>query len=285
MNTTTNSPIKKRPVDFLRDVYNSRKERNPAYSISAFARDLGISVSLLSRVFSGARPLSLKLAVQISSALDLNDGDSQVLLLSVIQNSSKTAKISKKIRIKLEQQESTNKQINSSSFFTTVEIEQFKALSSWYHLAILNLTSIDGFKSDVGWVAKTLGISTGEARAAIERLISIGLLNEEGDQLKRTQKNFYFKTHKSEFAIRKFHEQMIAKATEELKKTSNYDFQNRLINGITFACGAEQIEIIKDKINRLEDEILELTSHGERKSVYQMNIQFFPLSKREEQEQ
>jgi uncharacterized protein (TIGR02147 family) len=276
----TQISVQRSAVEFIRQLYGERNERNPSYSLAAFSRDLGISASLLSRVMSGTRPISLKLAMQISTALDLDESESKTLMLSVLQSSSKRAKISKKVRAKLEKELSSTPSDRSGLFFTTVEIEQFKAMASWYHLAILNLCATEGFINDATWIAQKLGISSVEARDAVERLITIGLLKETEDKVERTKKSFYIKTKKSEFAVRKFHQQMIGKATEELNDASEEAFQRRLINGITFTCDDEHIELIKEKIDRLENEILALVEGEKRKSVYQMNIQFFPLTKR-----
>ena len=279
LNKNTAAQMKRSPVDFLRDLFSTRRERNSSYSMSAFARDLGVSSSLLSRVLSGSRPMTLKLAMQISTALDLDEAKSNAMVLSVIQSSSKSAKISKKVRAKLENELSKSASQDSGPLYTSVEIERFKTMASWHHLAILNLTTIEGFKNDPVWIAKKLGILAVEAQEAVERLIAVGLLSENETTLQRTKQNFYIKTQRSEFAIRKFHEQMIAKANDQLKNTSDVDFQRRLINGTTFACGPEHLETIKEKIDRLQDEILALVSTGAREDVYQMNVQFFPLTK------
>ncbi|MGK5085053.1 TIGR02147 family protein [Bdellovibrionota bacterium FG-1] len=270
----------KRPADYLLEVFQSRRERNPSYSMSAFARDLGASVSLLSRVLSGTRPMTLKFAAQVSEALALKEPESNVLLLSVLQASSKNAKISMKVRARLERKVAEAVATNQAATYTTLEIEQFRAMANWHHLAILNLVTLDDFQSQPAQIAHRLGITTAEARSAIERMIAIGLLQEDPEgRLRRTRQSFYVKTNRSEFAVRKFHQQMIEKASQELQKTSDADFSRRLINGITFACAPEHLELIKDKIDRLQDEILALTQDGAKDSVYQMNVQFFPLTK------
>ncbi|MBC7693037.1 MAG: TIGR02147 family protein [Methylotenera sp.] len=279
-----NTPLQRSPADFLRDLFKARRERNPHYSSSAFARDLGMSSSLLSRIFGGSRPVSLKLAMQISTALDLVENESNAFILSVIQNSSRNAKISKRVRAKIEQNLEGMKKDTTSTLYTTVEIERFKAMASWHHLAILNLVTLDEFESNPNWMAKQLGISTLDVQDAIERMLAIGLLSENEGVLSRAQKNFYVRTNRSEVAVRKFHDQMISKASAELKRTDDADFHSRLINGITFTCGEEHIEVIKEKIDRFEDEILALVSTGSKKSVYQMNVQFFPLTKNKKKE-
>ncbi|MFY7992087.1 MAG: TIGR02147 family protein [Bacteriovoracaceae bacterium] len=270
--------VSQNPANTLKQAYLLRKERNHSYSLNAFAQDLGVSKSFLSRVLSGERPVSMKLAIQISVALDLNEAESRSLLFSVIQFSSKNAKISKKVkaRIQKEFKESSNNPI----IYTTIDLERFKVMSHWYHFALINLTRVKGFRSTPTWIAKKLGITVIETRDAIERLISLGLMREVNGSLKASSDQFLnVKTQKSNLAIRNFHEQMIAKARDELKKTSTDAFNHRLINGITFTCTKDQIEMIKNKIDQFQDEILTLTGSVEGEELYQMNVQLFPLLK------
>jgi len=73
--------------DFLTTIFNERKEKNPRYSLRAFARSLGVSSGQLSEILSGKRPLSHKLARRISIALALTDEESQKLIHLVSQQS------------------------------------------------------------------------------------------------------------------------------------------------------------------------------------------------------
>lgn len=272
-----NTTPTRKPAELLREVFLTRKERNPAYSQAAFARDLGTSVALLSRVMSDQRPMSLKFGLQVTTALGLSEQESNALLYSILKNSSKKAKISARVRHRLENDFNSQSDSNGP-VYTTVEIERFKAMSQWYHLAILNLTTVEGFDPSPRWIARALGISNAEAAGASERLVALGLLNETEGTLNRTKEHFYIKTQKSEGAMRKFHSQMIEKASNELTNADDEQFKRRLINSITFSCGPEHIEAIKDRINRCQDEILALVGTGKKTSVYQMNAQFFPLS-------
>lgn len=266
-----------RIVNLLKEIFFERRERNKAYSLSSFARDLGISKSVLSRVLSSDRPVSVKLAMHLMAVLEVEEIESKRILLSVIQSQSANAKISKKLKEKLEKELVSAKQKNSPQY-STVEIEQFKAMCTWYHLAILNLIEVKAFKNSPLWIAKRLGISSTEARDAIERLIALGLMAEKDNKLERTKKSLFIQTNRSEFAIRKFHQQMITKALDELENTQQKRFEKRLINGITFTCTEEQIPLIKKKIDQLQDEILSLTSENKPDDVFQLNMQFFPLS-------
>ncbi|WP_413291098.1 helix-turn-helix transcriptional regulator [Bdellovibrio sp. HCB337] len=77
----------KTAADYLICIFNERKEKNPRYSLRAFARSLGVSSGQLSEILSGKRPLSHKLARRISIALALTEDESQKLIFLVSQQS------------------------------------------------------------------------------------------------------------------------------------------------------------------------------------------------------
>lgn len=268
----------KKASDLIKDFYQNRRERNAAYSLSAFARDVGISVSVLSRTLNGKRPVSLKLGLQISAALDLPKNKHQALLAAILASSKSTAKISRKLREQLEHEVSSQQEQRSQA---TLEVDQFKAISQWYHLAILNLARLQGFTADPVIIGKRLGIESMEAKSALERLMDLGLLEKKGATYKRTKKSLFVKTKNSHLAVRKFHSQMIEKALQELKEDSAESFERRVINGTTLACSQTQLETIKEKITTFQQELIGyLINSPERPdSVYQINVQFFPLTR------
>lgn len=77
----------KTAADYLISIFNERKDKNPRYSLRAFARSLGVSSGQLSEILSGKRPLSHKLARRVSIALALTDQESQKLVHLVSQQS------------------------------------------------------------------------------------------------------------------------------------------------------------------------------------------------------
>ncbi|MGE3609039.1 MAG: TIGR02147 family protein [Bacteriovoracaceae bacterium] len=269
-------------LDILKNIYLGRKKLNRNYSLTSFARDLGISKSVLSRILSNERNVSVKLCIHLTTVLNFEENQAKRILLKVVQSQTKNAKVSKKFKDQLEKEVLRKGKISNRPTYSIVEIEQFKAMASWQHLAIINLIDLKTFKNSPAWIAKRLGISIIEARDALDRLIGLGLILESEGILKRSKKNFFIQTTKSEIAIRNFHEQMIQKAIDELKETTQKRFEQRLINGITFTCSEEQIHIIKQKIDQLQDEILELTSNSEAENLYQLNMQFFSLLKNEQ---
>jgi len=77
----------KTAAEYLIFTFNERKEKNPRYSLRAFARSLGVSSGQLSEILSGKRPLSHKLARRIAIALALTEEETQKLIFLVSQQS------------------------------------------------------------------------------------------------------------------------------------------------------------------------------------------------------
>ena len=275
-------------VEVLRSIFVERKNKNAHYSMNAFARDLDLSPSLLSRILNGSRALTLKQGLHLSAILDFSQAETNQFILSIVEGATKNAKISKRIRDQIQkngaQVETATHLQASSPLYTNFDVERFKTISRWYHLPILNLTFVKGFKNDPSWIARRLGITRAEAQEALERLLELGFLEETSDgAIKKTQANLFFKTERSEAAMRQFHQQMIEKAKLELNKTESADFDERLINSITFACAPEHLKLLKKKIDEFQDEVLALTKSGPHQEIYQLNCQLFPLTKKDTQ--
>jgi uncharacterized protein (TIGR02147 family) len=281
----TKTATRRTSVEVLRSIYADRKAKNEHYSLNAFARDLGLSRPLVSRILSGARSLTLKQGMHIAAVLGFTQSETNLFLLGIVEAAASTAKISKKIRETI-QNNASAAVAGSTSFesplYVNYDVERFKTIAQWYHVAIMNLTFTEGFNTDVSWIAGRLGISVPETRSAVDRLLELGFLEETLDgSIRKSQANLYFKTEKSEVAIREHHSQMIEKAQAELKKTDAEDFARRLINSITFSCDPSHLALFQKKINEFQDEVLALAKTGNHQDVYQLNCQLFPLTKKQ----
>ncbi len=264
-------------LEQLREFYEERKERNGSYSLSAYARDLGISTSNLSRTLNGRRPVSLKMGLQVSAALGLDENDHKKLVAAILSASSKTAKISVKLRKDLEHQISEHRPVRADR----LEIDQFQSMAQWYHLAILNLARLPGFKADPVTISNRLGISSIEAQTALDRLQKLNLLSMTSGTLKRTSKSIYVKLPNSHLAVRSFHSQMIMKALAALEDGSQDKFQERHITGTTITCSQSQLEVIKEKADKFHADVIQFLEKSSTTpdSVYQLNTQLFSLTK------
>lgn len=138
----------------------------------------------------------------------------------------------------------------------------------------------EDFQSDTHWIARRLGILKGDVDEALNVLNKLDLIEQSTNGWVKKSKKIRFPTVRSQAEIRNFHRQMIEQALKELNcKTTSQDFERRMISGITFSCNPKKIKKIKQKLNLLIHEIANSAMEGSCTEVYQINLQFFPLTK------
>lgn len=272
------TPVTESPIDFLAGHFLKRKEKNPSYSMRAFARDIGISPPQLSRIMSRQRELTYRQMSLISDALGLSERESNFWVTQVILKAQKNAKIP--VALRKRAQISGLKGKKPLLKISPLSVEKFKVISQWYHFAILELTFLKDFDSNPEWIAASLGITVLEASAAIDRMIEIGLLEvtPEG-QLKKTHSTFMVNTERSEPEIRKYETTMIERAKAEVQKTQQQEWENRVINSITFPSNPESIPELKAALAEFQKKIFTMIKGHEFEQVYHFGFQLYPVSK------
>ena len=254
--------------NIIREEFLKRKRKNPAYSTRAFARDAGLSQAYVSYLLSGRRQLPPKRALEVSLRLNLTDSDRTRFLASIFGITSGRESLPR------EWSEASDR-LDS----TLLTIDHFKAVSSWYHLALLDLISLKQFKPTFRWAAKALGITEIEVRDAAERLARLKLLSIEKGKWKKIHSHLRVSPNRSTDAVRTFHKQMISKSLEALDLTSSADFDRRCITGIMFGIDPKKLPEAFDLIEDFKEKMAKLLTSGEATDLYQMNIQLFSLLK------
>lgn len=254
--------------NILTTYFERKKLNNPKYSLRALARDLDLSASYVSQVMTGKKTLSESRIKDFVRVLELDD-------IAVIQL---------RRSMNLDQDYSgkpiSGDDLNFLSKYSPLEEKKYHILSDWYNIAIMDLTTTIGFQSDPHWIAKRLGLSVLEVEIALERLLEAKLIMKKDGAYIKSENKMRLPTSRSKQIIRKFHKQMIEKAYQELHhNTSEDDFRARLITGATFAIKKDQIEDIQKHIHEKLYEIGELSAKENCDELYQLNIQFFPLTK------
>ena len=238
----------------LRNEYRKRKEQNPSYSLRQFAKRLSIPSGRLSEVISGKRPVTEGLALKIISGLDLDPSLSQTIV-DVARLGTKAAQ--KPMRL--------------------VEDETFVAISDWYHYAILSLVETSQFRSDPEWIAERLGVDITLIRAAIERLLFIGLLKLEGKELKLGQITTETTSDLKSLALRKSHRQSLEQAINAI---DDVPVELRDITSITMAINVGKLPLAKKIIKDFRKSLCDLLEKGTaRHEVYNLNVQLVPVTK------
>jgi uncharacterized protein (TIGR02147 family) len=246
--------------DQLKSELARRKIINPSYSLRAFAKKLDLSPAYLSKVFNDERTLSVKAAGEIAQKLGYSEGESLDFCKLVA---------GQRIPTVLEEKSSLDSVLLS--------LDRFELIADWYHYALLVLTECKDFKAEPSWIADQLSITKKSAADAINRLLRLGLIKKAQGRFKKVDKTIATPTDQVSRALRSFHSQMIAKAGEAIEQQ---DIQDREISGITLAIGPEQLVLAKKEIKKFQMKMARLLKTQEASEVYQLNVQFFRLSKK-----
>ncbi|MEW6057233.1 MAG: TIGR02147 family protein, partial [Bdellovibrionota bacterium] len=251
---------------WLEGELTKRCEKNPKYSLRAFARTLGLSPSQLSRILSGKRPLSVPTADQIAFRLGLPPQARSQLLSLVVNQERALGGRSKKDR----------KTQDDPSSSLVLSLDAFAVISAWYHYAITELTQVEDFKSQPRWIASRLGITIAEANAAVKRLVRLGVLSKDHEgNFKKTADSVATTNEIRSSGLRKFHKQILQKAMESLEEI---ELEKRDVTAITMAIDPKNLPKTKQKIQKFRKTLCSQLEKGRPTEVYTRSIQLFPLT-------
>lgn len=242
---------------WLSEQLDARKRKNPAYSLRAFARSLNVPPASLSQILLGKRPLTLKNALRMADRLELAPPERQAFLSSVVWQGTQ------------------NEQKPGVKQYTELEAETFAIISDWYHYAILSLGEIKPNFSEPKWIAKQLGITQIEARGALNRLFKLGFLKKVGRGFTQATPCLDIQSSSKVMALRKYHRQNLTLAEKALE---DEPIPARDFNSMTMAIDPDLIPEAKEAIRKFRDEISNILERGNRRRVYTLAIQLFPIS-------
>lgn len=232
-----------------------RCEENPKYSLRSFATTLGISHTLLSLVISGKRSPSRKLQRRIRELLGPETMAAAATPLTDPQHQGKAHVVR----------------------YEQIALDSFSLISEWHHYAILSLLEIADAKFESRWIAKRLGITQAQAKLAMERLQRMGLVAKIQGRWKQSVNPIRVENEISTSATRKFHRQLLAKATESLESDP---MEMRDFSSTTIAMDPKLVPYAKERIRKFRRELSdELERSDTPKEVYHLSVQLFPLSK------
>jgi uncharacterized protein (TIGR02147 family) len=272
METTTSST---EIVQRIRSELLERKNKNPLYSLRAFARDLGLSPSHLSRMLSGERLLSPRQINKVADELKLSSQETTNWHQFLIQKTGKASPIKITLQERLRADHVARDQ-------QVLEIETFRVISDWIHFAILEMTYLQDFQSDSKWISKKLGIDPIRVDDAVDRLFLVGLLKEVDGKWVKHKKRVMVSTQGSREPVRRFTKQTLELASKEMEPDHESNSNRRCMPGITLPISSKNFERLKTRILEFQQELAALALADDYDEVYHLQINFFPLTQIEE---
>ena len=262
--------------DYLRDQFATLKQTDAGFSARKFCRqtDFG-SHALLVMIMRGKRKLTLKQVPALVKGFRLNS-EERIYLQTLIQlDNAKSEEEKNFCKLWLND-------INPRKDYRILEIEQYHLIADWIHMAILTLAKIPGLKISAESVYSLIDpkltqnkLTLPQVRQAIERLLDLGLLREDGDSLTPTQNSVRTKDDVSSRGAREYHRQVARLGIEalEAQKPDEREFQSF---ALTIPQG--KIPLAKDMIRKFRHQMVQVMESEPGSDVYQCNLQFFRLT-------
>jgi uncharacterized protein (TIGR02147 family) len=240
-----------------------RCQKNPRYSLRAFAKNLGVGPSFLSMILASKRTITINTIENLGPKIGLNPKELATLKQNIISKNLKSTN------------ESTSDE-NSNDTYIQVAMDQFHLISDWYHYAILELISVETFKPEPRFIAKSLGISVGEVNAAVERLVRLNLLKIENEIWRAVDEHStnYDKVTLS-LARRKLQKQVLEKALTSLEEV---DYQKRDQTSMTMAIDVTLLPEARKKITKFRREMARFLQKNNKNEVYNLAVALYPLT-------
>jgi uncharacterized protein (TIGR02147 family) len=263
---------------YLRDFYKKKKEISPGFSYRVFSRRAEVKApNFLQWLIEGKRNLAITTIPRVCVALGLKDGELEYFHYLVLFNQARTIKEKTEYFLNLIE-------LRKQSRITLINELQFEHYQNWYNEAIRELLRYYKFVPSEKYAYRKLArrlspeIDENMARKAIRQLLKLGLLKEgEDGVLKQTEHFISTGDEVDNFLIKTFHKTMITLAGDSLDKHSK---EVRDISSVTMSISNDCFNLIKNEIQLFRKRILEMVKvDKESENVYQLNFQFFPLTK------
>lgn len=256
---------------FLKEELENRCRKNQSYSLRAYARDLGLTPGRLSDVLNNKSGLSVTRASEIAKILGLNSHEMELFTTLVEATDGRSRKSRQQARLKMTGLKRQNTK------YLQLNLDQFKIISDWSHLTIIDLINTKGFQNDPQWIARRLGVSKLEAELSLGRLIRLGLVKNENGRLSTIDEVVSTPTDIPSETIKNFHRQILKKAETALdfQKVQERDFSciTIPIPKSLISESKEKIKAFRRKFNRWIQK-----NNLPKEEVYCLSIQFFGLT-------
>ncbi len=245
----------------LKEDFSKRQRGNAAYSLRSYARDLGLPPSTLSQVLLGKRPLPLKNSNRVVEKIRLNAKERTLFIDSL-----------GKKHITLDQIK-----IGHGDDRFILDETYFQIIAEWEHYAALILFDCGDFDRTTVSIQKRLGITKVRAEVVVENLLKYGMLSiDEDGLLVRTHSRFRTTEDVASHALRTSHRETLEIAQTKLEEVA---VELRDFSSLMVAIDLDKLPEAKIVIREFRQKMSELLKTGKRSEIFQLAIQFYPLTK------
>jgi uncharacterized protein (TIGR02147 family) len=262
---------------FLRAFYAQNKRAEYGFSLRAFSKRARLrSSNYLKLVMDGERNLTREMAERFGEACALRGQAADYFCALVAYNQAESA---------VDRERAYARLARMPRFRAVYKLDAAQQAyhSSWYMPVIRELVASPEFREDPRWLARRLSpaITPRQAERALAILIELGLLaRDEGGRLQQVDALVQTPDGPLGHQVQQFHRAMLERAASAIESVPR---DERQIESITLCLSEARARELKARIDAFCDEVLQsFQSDAGSKRVYQLNLQLFPLTVKED---
>lgn len=256
---------------FLHAAWEEKKNRNPNFSMRAWAKKLGLqNISPLSLMLNGKRPIPKKYIPNFIEDLGLTSLEG-MYLENLVEYNRATETSKKEFYLKRLEGLHPKKKVK----FEQVEMHDF--FKDPIHFYLLDIVDLEEATNDIQWIKENLEINypLTEIKKALSRLEEHKFIIKGKHRYIKLKDHFTNKVDIPSQTVQDYHKACAMNAIESLQKQ---DVSQREFNGFCLPMSSERMKDAKEDIRNFYNEFItkyENKTNGD--CVYQLNTQFFKI--------
>lgn len=252
----------------LKREFETRKLRRPAYSIRAFARDIGVSGSRLCAVMSGRYGLSASTAKLISSKLHYTTQQTSYFVDLVESKHSRT-------KLGREQALKRVKAISVPEVFEQISESQSDILGKWFYAAVLEIISSQNIFEPTK-IARHLRLSIDEVNEGIQVLLRLGVLKKVGKKFEAQNEFLIANGSRSKSIFKKFHNEVLDQVKIAIIEKP---LESRKNISTIFSLDCDRLDSARDWLDQMHKQFIkEFGAKGSHNAVMALGVHLIPVS-------
>ncbi|MGE3757115.1 MAG: DUF4423 domain-containing protein [Pseudobdellovibrionaceae bacterium] len=245
----------------LKEDFSRRTRTNPAFSLRAYAKYLGLHPSTLSQVLLGNRPLPQKTVSAVLMRLRLNARERTLFKESLEFKKTKLDQIP----------------IHTEDRRYLLDETYFQIIAEWEHYAVLTLFDCKEFEATQEDIQSRLNISKSRAEVVLANLLKYGLImQDKNGKIVKAYPSVRTTEDVASQALQASHFDTLELGKRKLEEVS---VELRDFSSMMVAVDSAKLPETKQIIREFRRKMMALLKDGRKSEVYQLAIQFYPITK------
>jgi uncharacterized protein (TIGR02147 family) len=261
---------------FLADYYHEKKALRKSFSYRYIAGKVGFkSAGHFTQIITGKANISIVLIERFAEFLKLKKREAEYFQALVLFNQARNHEDKKRCFDKMTSFREATVRI--------VDANQYEFYDKWYYTAVHELLDFYLFNGDYKELGRQIepSISPAEAQKAIELLVDLGFIKQDGNgYFRKTSAAITTGKSASSLAVNSFVLNALKLSAEAIDR---FPRDERNLSWLTMSLSQESYAAIVEELRTFRRRALDIASHDPTANrVYQFNFQIFPLSKKQD---